>query len=221
MKFYFCSMYGDINIETDVENKENVVLKTTELSFGEKNIVKEILKEYDIFPEKGLDFQEFKIEKRKIEDVHKLMKKLLKKDKPTLTCVKYKDGKIECVEEIKNDENVETGVTVEKPYKGCPMPSVIDGEVRASIVLKEFLSEKQFLDFEKYRQFVTIGGNSGKPYLVTSRWCNEVLKFGQLYDVVEKRVVCANCMELLPSEEMLSLKLMLEFKESEFMGMSI
>jgi hypothetical protein len=138
-----------------------------------------------------------------------------------LTCVKYKDGKIECVEELKSDTDAETGVTVEKPHRGCPMPSIIDGEVRASIVLKEFLSEKQFSDFNRFRQFVTIGCHSGKPYLVTSRWCNEVLKWGQLYDVVEKRVICANCMELLPSEELLSLKLMIEFKENEFMGVAI
>jgi hypothetical protein len=221
MKIYFTTMYGDISIEVSAENKENVFLKTTELSTNEKAIVKDILKEYDIFPENGLDNQEFVLEKRKIEDVHKLMKKLLKKDRPTMTAIKYKDGKIECVEEIKNNEEAETGVTVEKPHKGCPMPSVIEGEVRASIVLKEFLSEKQMIDFERYRQFVSIGGYSNKPYLLTSRWCDKVVKVGQLYDVVEKRVICANCMELLPSEEMLSLKLMLEFKEREFLGMSI
>lgn len=221
MKIYFTTNWGDISIETDVENKENVLLKTTELSSNEKSIVKAILKEYDIFPENGIDNQIFTLEKRKIGDVHKIMKNFLKKDKPTLTAIKYKDGKIECVEEIKNDENAETGVTVEKPERGCPMPSVIEGEVRASIVLKEFLSEKQMTDFGRYRQFVSIGGYSSKPYLITSRWCDKVVKVGQLYNVVEKRVICANCMELLPSEEMLSLKLMIEFKEREFLGMSI
>ena len=220
MKIYFTTYWGDISIEVSKENRENIFLKTTELSPDEKVIVKAILKEYDIFPEKGIATQIFTLEKRKIEDVHGIMKKLLKKDKPTLTAIKYKDGKIECVEEIKNDEEAETGVTVEKPHRGCPMPSVIEGEVRASIVLKEFLTEKQMSDFERYRQFVSIGGYSNKPYLITSRWCDKVVVVGQLYDVVEKRVICANCMELLPSEEMLSLKLMIEFKEREFVGMS-
>lgn len=221
MKIYFTTVWGDISIENSIENKEDVIIKTTELSSKEKDIIKALLKEYDIFPENGLDNQIFVIEKRKIEDVHKTMKKFLKKDKPTLTAIKYKDGKIECVEEIKNTEVLETGTTVDKPHRGCPMPSVIEGEVRASKVLKEFLTEKQMSDFEKYRQFVSIGGHSGKPYLLTSRWSPEVRKMGQLYDVVEKRVICANCMELLPSEEMLSLKLMIEFKEGEFLGMPI
>ncbi len=219
MKLYFTAMYGDISIEIDSENKENILLKTTDLSEGEKDLLKEILKEYDIFPEKGLDNQSFKLEKRKIEDVHKFMKKVLKKDRPTLTAIKYKDGKIECVEELKIvDAEVETGVVVEKPRRGCPMPVVLRSEIRASNVLREFLSGKQLSDFNKYLQFVSIGNWSEKPYLVTSRWSEKVTKYGQLYDIVDKRVVCANCFEIPPSEEMLSLKLMIEFKEVEFLS---
>lgn len=213
MKIYFSTMLGDLSIEKD---GENVVLKTTELSGLEKNIVKEILKEYDMFPEEGIEGKTFNLGNRKIEDVHKFVRNKLKKDKPTLTALKMKDGKIECIEELKGDEEAETGATVEKPRRGCPLPAMLRSEIRASAVLKEFLTEKQFRDFEKYKQFVSIGNWSKKPYLVTSRWSDKVEVYGQLYDIVEKAIICADCMEIPPSEELLSLKLMIEFKEREF-----
>ncbi len=222
MEMFYVSEYGDISIEHEKKLDEiNVVLKTTLLSQGELVLVKQILKKYDIEDRdiNNLENRSFMLKGGNMEDVHKFMKKTLKKDKATLTAIKYKDGRIELSEEIKED--AEKGVTVEKPHKGCPMPAVIQGEQRASKVLKEFLSDKQNSDFEKYRQFVSIGGYTGKPYLFTSRWCDKVEKVGQLYDIVEKRVVCANCLEILPSEEMLSLKLMIEFKEKEFIGIPI
>ncbi len=214
MKIYFTAMYGDISIESNIQNK-TVAIKTTDLSMGEKELLKEILKEYDVFPEEGLENKSFVINNKKIEDVYKFMKGKLKKDRPTLTAIKYKDGRIECVEELKEVE-AETAAVVEKPEKGCPMPVVLRSEIRASNVLKEFLSEKQLADFNKYLQFVSIGNCSKKPYLVTSRWSELVEKYGQLYDIVEKRVICADCIEIPPSEELLSLKLMIEFKEKEF-----
>lgn len=219
MKIYFTATYGDISIESNKESK-SVVLKTTDLSEGEKNLLKEILKEYNIFPEEGLENKSFVIDNKKVEDVYKFMKKKLKKDRPTLTAIKYADGKIECIEELDKEltEKAETAAVVEKPRRGCPMPTVFKSEIRASAVLKEFLSNKQMTDFNKHLQFVSKGNWSEKPYLVTSRWNEKVTEYGQLYDIVEKRVVCANCLEIPPSEEMLSLKLMIEFKEKEFVG---
>lgn len=217
MKIYFTATYGDISVELNKEDK-TVILKTTDLSEGEKDILREILKEYNIFPEEGFENKSFVIDNKKIEDVYKFIKKKLKKDRPTLTAIKYVDGRIECVEELDKGlaEKTETGAVVERPRKGCPMPVILRSEIRASKVLGEFLSNKQMTDFNKYLQFVSIGNCSKKPYLVTSRWSERVTEYGQLYDIVEKRVICANCMEIPPSEELLSLKLMIEFKEKEF-----
>lgn len=222
MKMFYVSTYGDISIEQEENlDEKNVVLTTVNLFPGELILVKQILKKYDVEDRDitELENKSFVLKGVNMEDVHKFMKKTLKKDRATLTAIKYKDGRIELSEEIKED--AEKGVTVEKPHKGCPMPVVIQGEQRASIILKEFLSTKQMTDFEKYRQFISIGGYTGKPYLLTSRWNPAVEKVGQLYDIVEKRVVCANCLEILPSEEMLSLKLMIEFKEKEFIGIPV
>lgn len=217
MKMYFTTTFGDVSVELNKEDK-TVVLKTTDLSEGEKDLLREILKEYNIFPEEGFENKSFVIDNKKIEDVYKFMKKKLKKDRPTLTAIKYVDGRIECVEELKevDAETAATGAVVERPRKGCPMPVVLRSEIRASNVLREFLSNKQMTDFNKYLQFVSIGNYSKKPYLVTSRWSERVTEYGQLYDIVEKRIICANCMEIPPSEELLSLKLMIEFKEKEF-----
>ena len=66
-------------------------------------------------------------------------------------------------------------------------------------------------------QIISIGNSTGKPYLITSRWCSEVNTFGQLYDIVDKKVICASVWEIPPSEEVLSLKLMIEYKEKELL----
>lgn len=242
MKVYFVSEFGDISIEQDEKNEKNIILKTTDLTPTEEKVIREILNKYRIdkircienekeikIDEKGivepksLENIIITLENIKIEDIHKFMKKKLKKDKPVLTALKFKNGKIELIEELKSigtgNNEIDKVVTVEEPRRGCPMPEMLNSEIRASTVLNEFLTERQKLDFEKFRQIVCIGNCSRKPYLITSRWSPEVVKVGQLYDIVDNKVICANCMEIPPSEEILSLKLMIEFKEKEFRAM--
>ena len=216
MKMYFCTTFGDINIE---QKDRDLLLATSRLSYGERMLVKEILKEYKVefSEEEGIEDKSFIITERKIEDVQKFMKKKLKKDKPTLTALKFKDGRIELSEEVIDKKEAESGVTVERPTRGCPMPAAIAGEIRASKVLKEFLSKQQNIDFEKHLQFIAVGNYTKIPYLITSRWCKLVEKVGQVFDLVNWNIICANCMEIPPSEEMWSLKLMLEHKEREFL----
>lgn len=216
---YFCTTFGDIELEQMPEYIDNkkVKLTTSNLTYGERKLVREILEEYDIETKEVAEIENasFIIENRTIEDVHKFMKKILKKNKSTITALKFKDGRIELNEEIV--EEAEKGVTVEKPTRGCPMPVSIAGEIRASIVLKEFLSSQQNADFESHLQFISKGNYTGIPYLITSRWTKAVESWGQVYDIVNKKIICASAYEIPPSEEMLSLKLMLERKEQEFL----
>lgn len=216
VKMYFVTTFGDLELE-QIENKE-VRLTTNNLTFGERSLVKEILKEYkiDIKEDAEIENISFIIVDKTIEDVHKFMKKKLKKNKATITALKFKDGRIELSEEIKQE--AEKGTTVEKPDRGCPMPVSIAGEIRASVVLKEFLSSQQSVDFEKHLQFISKGNYTSIPYLVTSRWSKAVESWGQVYDLVNKKIICASAIDIPPSEEMLSLKLMLEHKEKEFLG---
>lgn len=217
MKVYFCSEFGDISIE---EVDEVVRLKTTDLSMTEKKLLKEIIKKfklYDLSEKESLEDMEVPLENVKLEDLHKFMKDVLKKNKPTITAIKYKDGKIEIVEDLKG-KNGEVAVTTDKPVRGCPMPEMIQSEVRASVVLNHFLDNTQIKDFETYRQIVAIGNSSHKPYLITSRYSPRVVDMGQLYDIGDKKIICASCNEIPPSEEILALKLMIEHKEHEFLS---
>ncbi len=221
MKMYYTSNYGDVNIE---QIGDNVILKTTSLTTIEEKLIKHLLTKYEdkILELKdtdgSLENKEFTIQNIKLADVHKVMTKILKKDKPILTALKFKDGKIEVTEELKDKDTEEaiTGATVEKPHRHCPVPSFMETEFRASQVLKEFLTDQQLKDFEHHRQIVCKGNYSGKNYLITSRWSPKISTYGQIFDLVTNELICANCNELPPSEELLSLKLMIEHKEREF-----
>lgn len=212
-KLYFPTNWGDVSI-TEEEGK--TVVETTELTTLEELQVTELLKQYgEAIPEK-LENQRIKIDKT-LSDVHKKLKGLLKKGKSTLTAIKLKDGTMELVEEIDKKE-FEKAVTVEKPKKGCTLPTITEKkEELASKVLSEFLTPAQLADYEKEGMFIAKGNHTKLPYLITQRWNPQVTRFGKLYDIVHQRSICENCEKIPPSEEMLSLKLSVELNEYEFL----
>jgi len=222
MKAYFPSTFGDLNIEQD---GKNTILSTVDLTVSEEETLKEIIRKF--FHEKAKDlplsYENTKIilSNTKIEDVHKFMIKKLKKNKATLTAIKLKDGKIELVDEIKPEhkEKATSAVTTQKPPRGCPMPNItLQKEVRASTVLKEFLTPQQIDDFNNHKSFISIGNHTHHPYLITSRWSEKVNIYGQVYDLVNKHRVCTSCREIPPSEEMLAMKLSVELNELDFLN---
>lgn len=220
---HYTTNYGDVSL---LQVKDNVIIETTSLTTIEESLIKEILKKYkdklapldDI--DGSLENRKFTIENVKFTDVHKTFTKVLKKDKPTITALKFKDGRIEVKEELKDKDTKDatTGATVEKPRKHCPVPTFQTTEFRASQVLKEFLTEQQMKDFDQYKQIIVKGSYTGRKYLITSRWSPEISKYGHVFDTSTNELICANCDELPPSEEILSLKLILEFREREFLG---
>ena len=227
MKIYYPSTFGDINIEQDIDNN-NVILSTVNLTVHEEETLKEIIKKFyhDKSKEPPTSYENTKIilPNVKLEDVHKFMIKKLKKNKPTLTAIKLKDGKLELVDEIKDEHKhvTDKAVTTQKPPRGCPLPKMTtQKEVRASEVLKEFLTEQQIKDFNENKSFISIGNHTHHPYLVTSRWSPKVEKYGQVFDLVEKRKVCTSCKEVPPSEEMLAMKLSVELNELDFLNTPI
>lgn len=210
---YFPTNWGDVNI-TEEEGK--TVVETTELTSLEELQVTELLKQYgEVIPQK-LENQRIKINKP-LRDVHKELKKLLKKGKSTLTAIKLKDGSMELIEEIDKKE-FEEAVTVEKPKKGCSLPTITEKkEEHASRILKKFLTPHQSADYKKEGMFIAKGNYTELPYLIISRWNPQALQFGKLYDVVHQRSICENCEGIPPSEEMLSLKISVELNEYEFL----
>ncbi len=221
MKAYFPSTFGDINIE---QSEKNVILSTVDLTVHEEETLKEIiLKFHGKIKEPVRTYENTKIiiENVKLEDVHKFMMKKLKRNKATLTAIKLKDGKLELVDEIKpeHEKIAKSAVTTEKPRRGCPMPEMtLQKEVNAQIVLKEFLTNQQIEDFNNHKSFISVGNFTKHPYLITSRWSPKVEKYGQVYDLVDKHMICTSCKEIPPAEEMLAMKLSIELNELNFLN---
>ncbi len=222
MKAYFPSTFGDINIE---QSEKNVILSTVNLTVHEEETLKEIIKKFyhDKAKEPPTEYENTKIilTNTKLEDVHKFMIKKLKKNKATLTAIKLKDGKLELVDEIKpeHEEKAKSAVTTEKPRRGCPMPEMtLQKEINAQIILKEFLTEQQINDFNTHKSFISVGNHTHHTYLITSRWSPKVEKYGQVYDLVDKHMVCTSCNEIPPAEEMLAMKLSVELNELNFLN---
>lgn len=227
MKAYFPTTFGDINVEQDTQNSKNVILSTVDLTVNEEDVLKEIVNKFaHEIKEPIITYGNTKIviENVKIEDIHKFIIKKLKKNKPTLTAIKLKDGKLELVHEIKEEhvKIADAAVTTEKPPRGCPMPEMTtQKEVRAQTLLMEFLTQQQIEDLNEYKSFVSVGNYTHHPYLIVSRWNPIIERYGQVYDLVKKKKVCASCKGIPPSEEMLAMKLSVELNELEFLNTPI
>jgi hypothetical protein len=100
-------------------------------------------------------------------------------------------------------------VTVAQPVLGCPAPDFDDVEIRATRVLKAFLTPEQVSDFERRQQFVAIGADTGHRYLLTSRNARSALSrlasFRSLYDMDERLPLCVHDWEVPAAEELLGL----------------
>ena len=95
-----------------------------------------------------------------------------------------------------------------QPVRGCPAPDFDDVEVRASRVLKAFLTLDQVEDFERRQQFVAIGADTGHRYLLTSRHARRALSLNghrTLYDMDERVAMCVHDWEVPAPEELLAL----------------
>jgi len=223
MKAYFVSSFGDICMD---QNGSNVTITTTDLTVSECTVLKQIVHKYNKIKFKDIsceDFEDSKIvlDDVKLEDVHKFMARKLKGGRPTLTAIKLKSGELELVGEIKDKhiKDADASVTTDKPVRGCPMPEITRiKEVRASKVLKIFLTPQQVNDFERTMSFISVGNWTKRTYMITSRWSPDVQKNGQVYDIVNKHILCANCQNIPPSEEMLAMKLSIELNENEFLN---
>lgn len=98
--------------------------------------------------------------------------------------------------------------TVAQPVIGCPAPDFADVEVRATRVLKTFLTPQQIADFERRQQFIAVGADTGHRYLLTSRHSKYALGFASnrsLFDIDEQHAFCVHDWEVPAAEELLGL----------------
>ena len=211
MKIYIPSYLGDIQLIAE-ENKTKVVY--SELTLSEREKLNKFLKHYGL---KAGEAAATVILPDDLVSTHKRFLKVFKPDKPILNVIKYKDGKITLMKEF-NVPRAEVGVSVEKPERGCPMPTLLErAEIRAYDVLAEFLNPKQKLDFDTNRAFIARGNYTGYPYLVISRWNPACANYGLLYCLPTKRRICASLSDFPPSEEVLAMKFSIELNEFNFM----
>jgi hypothetical protein len=114
---------------------------------------------------------------------------------------------------------IERVVAVERPSRGCPMPTSSElKERRAAEVIRPFLNPMQRKDFDTLRAFVALGGDTGHAYRLTSRWNPEVAQHGVLKDMDTGAIICAQNQGIPPAEELLSLKFAVESLERRFLN---
>lgn len=102
--------------------------------------------------------------------------------------------------------------TVKKPTKGCPAPNFEQIKLRATRVLRAFLTPQQVSDFNRNQRFVSVGADTGHRYMLTSRNApDELQHFGSrcVFDLDENRSYCVHDYDIPAEEELLTLHCLL------------
>jgi hypothetical protein len=110
----------------------------------------------------------------------------------------------------KKEDKPAVAATVAQPALGCPVPEFDEVEIRATRVLKAFLTPEQIEDFNRRQQFVAVGADTGHRYLLTSRNSKHAFErasFRSLYDMDERQALCVHDWEVPAAEELLGLYL--------------
>lgn len=170
----------------------------------------------------------------KIAKVQTVLTRALRRDRKVISVMTTKPG--EFVEFKANDESGDaepfrtaapepksativpvTAVTVPAPVLGCPPPDFADAQIRASEVLRTFLSADQIADFEARQQFITTGALTGHRYAITSRHARSALHktHRTVFDLDDDREMCVHDWDLPPAEEMLTMHLLLSLPNWE------
>jgi hypothetical protein len=166
-----------------------------------------------------------------VDKVGALLAKAMKRGRKLLSAVVFKNGRIEEIHRLPDEEvapaaaaiekveRPKAAVTVAQPTLGCPVPEFERADVRATRVLREFLSPQQLADFERTQSFLVVGGDSGHQYILTSRQApaERLAKVGgrSVYDVSIGFPVCVHDWTVPAAEELLELKLFLELPQRE------
>jgi len=145
-----------------------------------------------------------------IETVQKVLVKVLKPNRKTVSVIKIKDGKIEEITEatyVEKKDEAEAATTVAVPTRGCPAPTFEAAELKANRVLKVFLTPDQVADFDRHNAFVTVGADTGHRYALTSRHATGLLakRRRTLYDLDENVPYCVHDWTVPAAEELLAL----------------
>jgi hypothetical protein len=179
---------------------------------------------------------------RSIERVEMVLAKAMKPGRKLLSAVVFRGGHIEELHrhpyrdvdtqrklkdktQAEPKENPTAAITVAQPTRGCPVPEFKRAEVRATRVLREFLTAQQLADFERTQSFLVVGADSGHRYVLTSRHApaERLAKVGgrSVWNATIRIAVCVHDWTVPAAEELLELKLFLELPTRESYATSL
>jgi hypothetical protein len=235
MKIFVPSWNGDFRIESDGDKSKLILHEPTP---REREIVGLLLHEAGRkgwagpHPKTAYQAKEMEVSlDASVDKTSKLLIKLTRPKKQTLTAVSFSDGKLSVVEGT--DEKALTKIseevakaakteTTEKPAAAAsvrrPTPCCPDCEpgaiAPASEVLLTFLSEEQHEDWARNRTFIVEGGLSGHRYMLAHRHSILGQKISRVcYDIDDQIVIHFHDRTVPPEEEILGAKLILENRE--------
>lgn len=235
--WYLPTMYGDIKLLAQGSTTE---IEWENLSPTEREALTLLSKKFDFDASGDVGKRTITKPVAKVEDV---LAKAMKRGRKLLSAVVFKNGRIEEIHRTEKDdtarepyresaaiekadpppapivEKPKAAVTVAQPTIGCPLPEFERAEVRATRVLKEFLTEEQLADFERTESFLVVGGDSGRRYLLTSRHASPerlAKAHGRsVFDLTDGYPICVHDWIVPAAEELLELKLFLEMPGHE------
>lgn len=239
--WYLPTMYGDVRLTA--QGKETEV-EWEGLSPSEEQAMKALCKKFKVTPPDFASIPRGSIwMKSDIEKVEATLASAMKKGRKLLSAVVFKNGRIEEIHrgeeaDEKRDpyrepaagapeppppaalaEVPKAAVTVPQPTIGCPCPEFERADLRATRVLRAFLTPPQLEDFERTQSFIVEGGDTGRRYLLTSRQAprDRLAKVDgrSVFDLSGGYPVCVHDWTVPAAEELLELKLFLEIPGKE------
>ena len=238
MKLYIPSWNGDFRLEDDGKGGTRLVVHDPTLH--EQKIIAEFLRQAgakgwvsDVDREIGhpyRDRSEIAIS-APLSKASKILIKLARPKKQTLTAISFSDGKLsvvegadeaavekisDAVEEASATEDPEKpakAASVRRPTPCCPVCEV--GSVApASEVLLSFLSEEEHETWARDRAIVVTGGLTGHRYVLAHRRSAvAALNTKMCFDLDDGQVLHFHDNSVPPEEEVLAAKLILEHRE--------
>lgn len=150
-----------------------------------------------------------------LDAVSKLVSKALKAGRPTLSAVRFANGKMEQVYDMPPAKATKA-ITVAVPTIGCPAPDFDRAYDRATRVLCEFLTPAQTADFERHNRFVSVGQDTGHRYMLTSRSSPDIKRYERsLFDLDDNLAFCVHDWSVPAPEELLGLHVFLQVPGGE------
>ena len=225
--FFLPTLYGDIKLTAQGSQTE---VEWENLSPSERAAMDALGKKFsvDTTPDTGR-----LLVAKPVDKVEALLAKSMKRGRKLLSAVVFKNGKIEELHRTESGEGkslvakakdavaetAKAAVTVAQPTVGCPVPEFERAQVRATRVLREFLTPRQLEDFERTQQFLVVGADSGHRYVLTSRQAPRAVldKVGgrSVFDCTRGMDVCVHDWTVPAAEELLELALFLQMPGRE------